>query len=158
MRRLLFVILLLCPASAWAQVSAPTTIEVRDEGSTQGRVRALNCSGAGISCSVTSGLGTLSVSGGGSGSANVVEVSISLGTGGGMVYAVTVTGQSWVGTTSQIVCSPFATTADGQTVETYAAAMLTITAATRVAGTGFDLWVANPHGATGTFRFHCTGA
>lgn len=158
MRRFLLLACLLTPVSAWAQISAPTTIDVRDEGTSQGRVRALNCSGAGITCSASGGLGTVSVSGGGSGGANVVEVSIDLGTSGATVFSVTVTGQAWVTSTSQVVCSPFATTADGLTIETYAAARLAVNAASLVVGTGFDLWVFSPYGATGTYRVHCTGA
>lgn len=76
----------------------------------------------------------------------------------GLVYKATVTGQAWVTATSKILCEPFGTTADGQTIETYAAAALKITAANRVAGVGFDVWVRNERGATGTFRFHCSGA
>jgi hypothetical protein len=60
--------------------------------------------------------------------------------------------------TSKVVCSPFATTADGQTVETYAVAGFNVSAASLVLATGFDLWIDSPRGATGTFRFHCTGA
>lgn len=116
-----------------------------------------DCTGAGkavtyVASSNTFGCNTIS-----SGSGNFLEVSVSLGTEGGLAYSSTVTGQAWVTASSQILCEPFATTSDGQTIETYAAAGLRATAASRVNGVGFDLWVYSPHGATGTFRFHCTG-
>jgi hypothetical protein len=106
---------------------------------------------------VSGSTATLNAAGGG-GSANVVEVSLNFGTGLMPVAAVTVTGQAWVGASSIIVCSPFATTADGQTVENIAAARLSVNTASLVAGTGFDVWVMNPHSLAGTVRVHCTGA
>jgi len=94
---------------------------------------------------------------GGAGSGNFIEVSLSFGTGDVGVYTTTVTGQAWVTASSRIVCQPQATSADGQTVETYYAAQFSETVANRVAGVGFDLAVYNPLGATGTFRFNCIG-
>jgi len=95
---------------------------------------------------------------GGSGSANVVEVSVSLSTGLGLVYKTTVIGQAWVTATSSIACSPLGVTTDGQTVETVAASGVQSIVSNRVAGTGFTLNVYSPHGASGTYRFGCTGA
>lgn len=96
--------------------------------------------------------------GGGGGSANVVEVSIDFGTALSSLQTVTVTGQTWVTSTSVILCSPFATDADGQTVENYFVTNFSPVASNRVVGTGFDLTVLNPTSAAGIFRFHCTGA
>jgi hypothetical protein len=90
-------------------------------------------------------------SGGGSG----VEVSLAL-TGAG-VQVATVTGQAWVTALSKLVASPFGTAADGITPELYAAAGLSCFCANRSAGVGFDLFVRNPTGAVGTFRFHVIG-
>jgi hypothetical protein len=89
------------------------------------------------------------------GSGNFLEVSIVLGDAG--FYSTTVTGQSWVTGTSKIVCSTFGTTADGGTPELAAVAELEATVANRSAGVGFDLMIYNPHGASGTYRFHCSG-
>jgi len=94
---------------------------------------------------------------GGSGSANGVVVSINLGTGLGLVYTVTVVGQAWVTATSAIACSPFGTTADGLTPETVMAAGVQAVTSAYVVGTGFNLSVYSPHGASGTYRFGCTG-
>lgn len=91
-------------------------------------------------------------------SINTVEVSIDLGSTGGLVFSTTVTGLAWVEAGSEIVCAPFATTADGLTVETVAASGVQAVVANRVVATGFDLYVYSPHGATGIYRFHCTGA
>lgn len=76
----------------------------------------------------------------------------------GFVYTVTVTGQSWVTASSRILCSPFGSTTDSLTPETIAASGVQAIASNRVVGTGFDLSVYSPHGATGTYRFHCTGS
>jgi hypothetical protein len=148
---------LLLAATSWAQVGPAPGVQLNDEGAPQGRVQILNCTGSGLTCSKSGVTGTLNASGGG-GSANAVEVSISLGTGLGLVYAATITGQAWVTSASAIACSPFGTTADGQTVETIAASGVQALISNRVAGTGFNLNVYSPHGASGTYRFHCTGA
>jgi hypothetical protein len=91
------------------------------------------------------------------GSGNSVEVSINLGTEGGLIYTATVTGQSWVLSTSEIVCTPHATSADGLTVETVLASGVQAIPSNLVAATGFDLTIYSPHGATGTYRVHCVG-
>lgn len=93
---------------------------------------------------------------GGAGSASSVEVSIAL-TSVGMFFSSTVTGQAWVTTSTEIVCNPLGTTADGLTPETITVAAPRATIANRVAGTGFDLMVSNPYGLEGTVRFHCIG-
>lgn len=149
--------LLVFGLTAQAQVSAPIKVEVRDEGASQGRVGAINCTGSGITCSVSGDTATFNAAGGGGGSGNGLEVSINLGTSMGTVFSVTVTGQSWVTTSSFIACTPIAVTTDGQTVETYYAANFELVASNRVAATGFDLTVFSPYGATGIFRFNCLG-
>lgn len=137
--------------------STPPGVSIQDEGIAQGRARTLNCTGAGITCSVAAGVATLNATGGG-GSSNFIEVSVSLSTEGGLVYTATITGQAWVTGTSIIVCNPFATSADGQTLETVYASNVQPVISNRVAGTGFDLSIFTPYGATGTYRFHCVGA
>lgn len=47
-------------------VHAPGVV-VQDEGTPQGRARTLNCTGAGVACSVLAGVATVDVSGGGGG-------------------------------------------------------------------------------------------
>ena len=161
MKKLYYILaIILCASEALAQgagVGPAPGIQLNDEAVSQGRVQILNCSGAGITCSKSGVTGTLSVSGGGSGSANGVVVSINLGTGLGLVYTVTVTGQAWVTATSAIACSPFGTTADGLTPETVMAAGVQAVTSAYVVGTGFNLSVYSPHGASGTYRFGCTG-
>jgi hypothetical protein len=92
---------------------------------------------------------------GGAGSANAVSVSITF-TGSPGVYRATATA-GWVTSTTKLACSPQATTADGQTLETYYVAGFELTVANVVASTGFDLAVYSPRGVTGVFRFSCTG-
>lgn len=149
--------IILCATEVFAQGVGPAPgVQLQDEGVAQGRVQILNCTGAGITCSKTGVTGTVNAAGG-AGSANGVVVSISLGTGRGLIYTVTVTGQAWVTATSAIACSPFGTTADGQTPETVMASGVQAVTSVYVVGTGFNLSVYTPHGATGTYRFGCTG-
>lgn len=131
---------------------------VQEEGSNLTQRPTINFIGSSITCAddVINLRTNCTVTAGGS--ANTVEVSVNLGTSMGAAFTTTVTGQAWVGASSIIVCSPFATSADGQTVETYIVGQLQAMASNRVAGTGFDLSVFSPNGLTGTFRFHCTGA
>jgi hypothetical protein len=132
---------------------------IEDEAVPRTQRTTVNFTGAGVSCVDDGSSKTVcTISGGGAGSANVVEVSLSLGTGMGLYYATTVTGQAWVSASSVIACSMFGTTADGQTPETIAVAGIVPSVSDRVAGTGFNLNVYNPNGATGTVRAHCTGA
>lgn len=133
-----------------------TGVQIKDEGAVQGGAKILNCVGSGITCTATGGTATITANGG-AGSGAGVEVSVNLGSTGGAVFTATVSSQSWVTASSYIACAPFATAADGQTVETYAAAGFTTNAAARVVGASFDLWIFSPRGATGTFRFHCLG-
>jgi hypothetical protein len=161
MKKLYYILaIMLCVGEAFAQggpgVGPAPGVQLQDEGTGQGRVQILNCTGAGITCSKSGVTGTLNVTGG-AGSSNGVVVSINLGTGGGLIYTVTVTGQAWVTATSAIACTPFGTTADGLTPETVMASGVQAVTSAYVVGTGFNLSVYTPHGATGTYRFGCTG-
>lgn len=155
----LILAIILCATEALAQGVGPAPgVGLNDEGVVQGRVQILNCVGAGVVCTKSGVTGVLTIAGGGAGSANVVEVSVPLGTSGGLIFSTTVVGQAWVTATSSIACTPLGTTADGQTIETVAASGVQVITANRVVATGFDLYVYSPHGATGTYRFECTGA
>jgi len=134
-------------------------INLQDESALQGRVGTLNFTGAGVGCTASGDTGTCTISGGGGGSANTVEVSLALGSNPGSgFFSTTVTGQAWVTAASVIGCSAFGTIADGGTPELQALANFTVSVSDRVAGTGFKLNAYSPNGASGTFRFHCTGA
>ena len=139
-------------------VTSRAPLILQDEGTTQGAISTLNCVGAGVACTRAGAVGTATIAGGGAGSANVVVVSINLGTSGGLIFTTTVVGQAWVTATSAIACSPFGTTSDGLTPETVMAAGVQAVTSAYVVGTGFNLSVYSPHGATGTYRFGCTGA
>lgn len=93
---------------------------------------------------------------GAAGATNSVEVSIDLGATGGLVFSATVAA-AWVAAGSEIVCTPFATNADGLTVETVYASGVQAVTSNKVAGVSFDLTVYSPHGATGIYRIHCLG-
>jgi hypothetical protein len=98
--------------------------------------------------------------GGGGGSANVVEVDVDFGSGTDMVSTV-VTGQTWVTSTSKILCGPTLVATSGRAEGEEDAVIEGLVPAihSRVAGTGFTLVVAVPLGvASGVFKFHCTGA
>jgi hypothetical protein len=165
-RRALLVVTGLCVlAGAVGQAQAPSgpgvyypPLLLRDEGTDQGRMgRAINFTGAGVSCSYAAGVGTCSISGGGGGSANVVEKSIVLTAVQPNPAPATVTGQTWVTSSSVILCGVLGTTADGLTPEAINVANLGVTVENRVAGTSFDIRVVNWYGLEGTVRIHCTG-
>ena len=149
-------------AATLAQTSMNLNVQpvmVKDEGVAQSAFRAVtvNCTGAGVTCTQVGSVWTLNASGGGGGSTSAIEVTVDYTANGYPVLSTTLTGLAWVTPTSKIVCAPFATTADGQTAETYQVASLEAVPANRVNGVGFDLLTRNPNGATGTFRFHCFG-
>lgn len=153
----LILAIILFATNVCAQGVGPAPgIGLLDEGSTVGRIQALNCVGATVTCTKSGSTGVVTITGG-AGSANGVVVSINLGTSGGLIFSTTVVGQTWVTATSAIACSPFGTTVDGLTPETVMAAGVQAVTSAYVVGTGFDLTVYSPHGATGTYRFGCTG-
>lgn len=202
MRRWLPIVAFLVALPFLASGNSAPGVQVQDEGSLQGAAWRLNCTGAGIACTVSGGTATLNATGGGSsplttkgdlfgrdasadarvpvgadglclkadsadaegvvwascggGAGNFVEASIGFGDGKGLVYTVSVAA-TWVSGTSVIVCSPFATTADGLTLEQTYAAGINVAVSNRSAGVGFDLSAYSPHGASGIHRFHCTG-
>ena len=90
------------------------------------------------------------------GGGNSVEVSLAI-TANGSFFSTTVTGQTWVASGSEIVCTPFGTTADGLTVEAVTVGALDFSVSDKVAGTGFNLNVWSPNGLEGTVRAHCVG-
>lgn len=133
--------------------------QIQDEGTNLTQRTVLNFTGSGVTCTDTGSVTQCDIGGGGGGGSHRVEVAVDLGTGGagGLVFATVVTGQAWVTSSTNIVCAPFATTADGKTVEEIVAANLQAVVSARVVGTGFTINVFNPYGARGIVRFHCIG-
>ena len=105
MRNLLLLLaLLFYPAAVFAQVSAPINIQVQDEGAAQGGARTINCTGAGITCSVAGVTATFNAAGG-SGGGNFAIVTIEVTDNVvGLVYTAVATGLTWVAANSVIVC------------------------------------------------------
>lgn len=133
---------------------------IQDEGTPLTQRTALNFAGAGVSCVDDTTRTTCTISGGGAGSANVVEVDVNFGSGTDGV-SVVVTGQSWVTSTSKVLCSPtlLATSTRAEGEEDAVIEQLSAAIHSRVAGVGFTLVVGAPNGgASGVFKFHCTGA
>jgi hypothetical protein len=79
MRRFGWIVLLAAFAASGQQFgfTPPPGVSVQDEGTAQGRARTLNCVGAGITCSVSAGVGTLTVAGG-AGSFTATEVAVDM--------------------------------------------------------------------------------
>jgi hypothetical protein len=86
---------------------------------------------------------------------NFVEVTVALD--GNLIFTATVTGQTWVTATSKIICAVFAVATSGTTEEMAMVSGVTVGAKNRVAGVGFDVWVYNPQGMTGTLTIHAFG-
>lgn len=136
--------------------SMPSGFYLSDEGGTKKAVRNLDCVGSGVTCTATSTFGTITIAGGGG---NSVSVTVAFGSGADVASTV-VTGQTWVGASSVIVCAPTLLAASGRSEGQEDAVIEGLTAAvhTRVAGTGFTLTVAPRQGAaSGSFVFHCIG-
>lgn len=137
-----------------------TTVLLQDEGAAQGRVKTLNFTGAGVSCSASGIVGTCNVSGGGGGSANTVSATVDFGAGN-TEATVVVTGQAWVSSSSVIVCAPtlMATSDRTDGMEDAAIEGLVVAPYARVAGTGFSILAHPMQGrAVGKYLIHCTGA
>lgn len=97
---------------------------------------------------------------------NFVEVTVDFGSGGAEVITTTVTGQSWVTTSSVILCSPtlFATADRVDGNEELLLEGLKYAVLNRVNATGFDLMVmtdgdlSSNDFAYGKFLYNCTGS
>lgn len=117
-----------CAQVAYSQVSGTPTIynqTIEDEATPLTQRTNVNFTGAGVSCADSGGKTVCTISGGGSGSANVVEQSVALSGGSGF-FSQVVTGQSWVTTSSEIVCGVLGTTADSLTPEVIGVAGLIV--------------------------------
>lgn len=132
---------------------------VQDEGSSLTQRATLNFIGA-VSCVDNSGSSRTdcTVSGG---SANVAEVTVAFGSGATTASTV-VTGQTWVTTTSKILCVPTLLAASGRSEGAEDAVIEGLSGAvhTRVLATGFTLTASKPGPGElyGSFVFHCTGS
>lgn len=135
---------------------------IQDETTPLTQRATVNFTGAGVSCVDNSGSSRTDCTiSGGSGSVNVVEVEVDFGTTGSDIATTVVTGQTWVGATSKIICSPtlLATADRAEGAEEALVENLLVAPHTRVAGTGFSLTAKPLLGrAYGRFLFHCTGA
>lgn len=129
---------------------------VQNEGSSLAQRSTVNFVGA-VTCVDNSGASRTdcTVS---SGSGNAVEVAVTMPSDGSGWAQTVVTGQTWVGASSKILCQPFNDGGDSNnTDEVYSLAAFATTVSTRVVGTGFTLTAMSLFGVTGTFKFHCVG-
>lgn len=70
-------LLLIVSVNVYAQnpssLSSSTTLELRDEGVSQGNIKKIDCTGAGVTCSRTGVVGTVNVPGGGGSAYNQIQ-------------------------------------------------------------------------------------
>ena len=133
--------------------------EIQEDGVPLIQRQDLNFTGTGVTCSDVGGVTQCNIPGS-SGSGNFVEVSVDFGTGNTNV-STTVTGQSWVTSTSKIICSPtmLSTSDRAEGAEDAIIEGITVAVHSRSAGTGFTLSAAAAQGrAYGAYKIHCTGA
>lgn len=134
-------------------------ITVQKAGARVGRAATLNLQGTGVtSCSQSGAVTTCTITDT-SGAGNMLEVAIAFGAPASDQKTVTVTGQTWVGPSSNIICSVFGKTVGSgdNDFEDGAVEELNVAVANRVAGTGFDLIASAPLPVVGTFFAQCTG-
>lgn len=129
--------------AAWAVDSGAVGVSELSGLPTCSGTDKLTSNGSTVSCAADS-------------SGNSVEVSLAI-TANGSFFSTTVTGQTWVAAGSEIVCTPFGTTADGLTPEAITIGALDFSVSDKVVGTGFNLNVYSPNGLEGTVRAHCVG-
>lgn len=131
---------------------------VRDENDPLTQRTVLNFTGTGVQCA-DNGAGARTDCTINSGGGNVVSTSVTFAADGSGAPDTVVTGQTWVTSTSTIVCNWFNPgTVSNITDEVYKAAGLSpAVASTRVVGTGFTVAASSTNGATGQFFIHCTG-
>ncbi len=147
-------------------LSCPTCVTqayqtIEDEGVARTQRTNLNFTGAGVSCVDSGGKTVCTISGGGGGGGNFVEVEVNFGTAGDTTASTTVTGQTWVGASSVIVCSPtaFSTADRSDGADDAAIEHVVCVPHTRIAATGFTVLAHVAVGNTrGRFKCHCTGA
>ena len=103
---LVILMVLLCPDILFAQNAGgfqpSVTIELKDEGTSQGNIKKIDCTGTGITCTRTGVTGTLNVTGGGGGG-TWTTVEIDFGVAARFVAKTTVTDASVTGTSKIIV-------------------------------------------------------
>lgn len=86
---------------------------------------------------------------GGGGGGNAFQATVDFGTTGDTDATVTVTGLSWILTTSIIVCTVVGEDAAVQSIQAYATHIID--------ATGCDIVAHAPEGADGTFTVNCIG-
>lgn len=161
--RLALALLLALELVASAQVAPQGYKTVQDEGTARQPRPTLNFTGSGVSCTddAANTRTTCNVTSGGGGG-NFLSVTVTFGSSPHAMNAVTtVTGQSWVSASSTILCFPqFASAVNGSNNGVQVVMLMQFSAAVDnlVVGTGFDLYVYTPVGASGSFNFTCTGA
>ena len=134
---------------------------IQDETTPLTARTTVNFTGAGVSCVDNAGSTRTdcTISGGGAGSANVVGVDVTLS---GPLGSTVVTGQTWVTSSSKVVCAPqwSATASSANTAEVHLVSGLAFVVTDLANGVGFTLYAFDSafRGLSGTFHFSCTGA
>lgn len=81
----------------------PGLLDVRDEGTVQGFVTAVNFVGAGVSAAVAAGVATVTISGGGGGGGTATTVEVDLGSTAKWTGKFTIT-DAGISGTSKVLC------------------------------------------------------
>lgn len=142
------IILLLMSGNVYAQspgsYQPSTTLELRDEGVSQGSIKKLDCTGLGIVCNKLGVVGVINVAGGGGGS-SITRISGISGVAGADITWQVLTANSVDVTTTTLSASVMTTTNVGFGVWKFKYTILYQTAAT---GTGIGFGVNHTGTAT----------
>ena len=129
-------------------VTNPTLIDVRDEGTSQGRVTAVDFVGAGVAATVSGGVATVTIAGGGGGTLTLTEIEVSLGSVARYSGSFDITGLSGLTPNAQvlIVQKAAAYTSKGNRQDEAEMDQVHCTGYVVDASTIRAYWVCMPHG------------
>lgn len=130
-------------------------IQLQDEGTTQGPVNKLNCTGTGVTCSVSGTTGTINATGG-TGSFAITEAEIDFGDSSVYFDGVFTVTDAAIASTHKIIALQSGAAATGRDEDENEMDSLELRA---VAGTGqFTLYVTCYEGCHGKFKVNYTYA
>lgn len=125
-------------------IQSANNIELLDEGVSQGRVRAINCTGAGVTATVTGSTATINIAGGGSVGGAIGTATLNFGTAASKTLHVktVITGQTGIVAGSKVEAYLMGDATADHTDEEHimAKSMMDLACGIIVPGVGFTIY------------------